>query len=151
MGKLAKVDVEAVMHALHLTGMAPFAERQVSSLSDGEFQKVMIAKMLAQDAPLLLLDEPTTHLDLPSGIELLHLLRKLAQEHAKTIVFTTHDLHLVLRMDPYMVLLGGDGTWVQGTAQEVANHTLMCKFLRTDQVRIANGQLEFTPAETWKK
>ncbi len=142
-GQLSASDHTTIREVLEATGMAAFAERQLGTLSDGEFQKAMLAKLLAQDAPIMLLDEPTTHLDLPSSLELMHMLQRLARDFKKTIVFTSHELHLVFKMAQTVVLLGGDGTYAYGSAQYVAQHSLMCHFLRTDEISIMDGNLHF--------
>ena len=118
-----------------------FAERQVTTLSDGEFQKTMIAKMLAQDAPVMLLDEPATHLDLPASIELLQLLKKLTSREGKTVIFSTHNIALAFRLVEKILLLDGKGSFAAGTPEELSHHALMCGFLRTDRVRVENGNL----------
>ena len=74
------------------------AERNIHTLSDGERQKVMIAKALAQQTPIILLDEPTAFLDFPSKVEILKLLGCLAKETDKTIILSTHDLELAARL-----------------------------------------------------
>ncbi len=146
-GGLYPADNLHINKALELTGMSVFAKRQVANLSDGEFQKAMLAKMLAQNSPIMLLDEPTTHLDLPSSLELMHLLRRLARDEQKTIVFTTHDLHLVFKMAHTVVLLGSEGKYAIGSPEEVAAHSLMCGFLRTDEIAITEGNLQFKISE----
>jgi iron complex transport system ATP-binding protein len=108
----------------------------------------MLAKLLAQDAPIMLLDEPTTHLDLPSSLELMHMLQRLARDFKKTIIFTSHELHLVFKMAQTVVLLGGDGTYAYGSPIEVAQHSLMCHFLRTDEISVVDGNLQFKISES---
>ena len=101
-------DRHRIARALEQVGMAAFADRHLSSLSDGEHQKVMIAKALAQDTPVLLLDEPTSFLDVASRLEILQLLRRLADEESKTILLSTHDIAPALAVaDAAWVLAGG--------------------------------------------
>ncbi|UZJ40183.1 ABC transporter ATP-binding protein [Prosthecochloris sp. SCSIO W1101] len=97
MGKLSKDDETVVREAIAITGTRRFACRHISDLSDGERQKVMIARALAQDTPVILLDEPTAHLDLPNRIEVVRLLKQLARERGKSIVMSTHELDLALQ------------------------------------------------------
>ena len=92
MGKLSAVDREIVENALVRTGIGNMRTRRISSLSDGERQKAMIAKTLAQQTPVILLDEPTAFLDFESKLETFRLLRSLAKENGKTVVAATHDL-----------------------------------------------------------
>ena len=91
-GRLQKRDEEIVYQSLDAVGVAFKAESYVAELSDGERQKVMIAKALAQECPLLLLDEPTAFLDVVSRIEMMDLLHELAEKKGKTVLLSTHDL-----------------------------------------------------------
>lgn len=82
-----------------------FLESDFSAHSDGEKQRVLIAKALAQQTPVILLDEPTAHLDLPNRIRVLQLLRRLAHEEGKTILISTHELDLAIRMSDRILLM----------------------------------------------
>lgn len=97
-GRLSADDRQKVAAALDLVGIAALRDRLVQTLSDGERQKVMIAKALAQETPIIFLDEPTAFLDYPSKVEILHLLHRLSCEMGKTIFLSTHDLELALRV-----------------------------------------------------
>jgi iron complex transport system ATP-binding protein len=97
-GALHDADKIIVAEALRLVGIESMAERKIHTLSDGERQKVMIAKALAQQTPIILLDEPTAFLDFPSKVEILKLLGHLAKETDKTIILSTHDLELAARL-----------------------------------------------------
>ncbi|MBP7918606.1 MAG: ABC transporter ATP-binding protein, partial [Prevotella sp.] len=97
-GTLSSADLEVVEEALTLVGISDFAPRMIDALSDGERQKVMIAKALAQQTPVVLLDEPTAFLDYPSKVEMMKLLRRLAAETGKAILLSTHDLPLALQL-----------------------------------------------------
>ena len=97
-GRLSEEDRQKVEEALELVGIAWLRDRMVQTLSDGERQKVMIAKALAQETPIIFLDEPTAFLDYPSKVEILHLLHRLSCEMGKTIFLSTHDLELALRV-----------------------------------------------------
>lgn len=96
-GRLRESDRKAVMEALNDVGIAALAERNVATLSDGEMQKVMMAKALAQHTPVMLLDEPTAFLDFPSKVEVIATLSRLAEEQQKIIILSTHDIELSLR------------------------------------------------------
>jgi len=96
-GRLDKEDRQKVAWAIEMTGIIALLDKNVLELSDGERQKVMIARALAQDTPLILLDEPTAHLDLPNRIEIVRLLRKLAGETGKAIIMSTHELDIALQ------------------------------------------------------
>lgn len=97
-GRLSADDRRKVDDALSLVGIAALGDRMVQTLSDGERQKVMIAKALAQETPVIFLDEPTAFLDYPSKVEILHLLHRLSREMHKTIFLSTHDLELALQI-----------------------------------------------------
>ncbi len=97
-GRLGDEDRHLVTEALRLTGLTPLAQRMVDTLSDGERQKMMIAKALAQQTPVVLLDEPTAFLDYPSKVEMMRLLGTLAHDMGKVIVLSTHDLNLAVRL-----------------------------------------------------
>lgn len=97
-GGLSEKDREAVDRAIKLVGIENLRKREVQSLSDGERQKVMIAKALAQDTPVIFLDEPTAFLDYPSKVELMKLLGELAKSENKTVFVSTHDLEIALRL-----------------------------------------------------
>lgn len=95
-GRLSGKDRGIVTRSLRLVGIEWMADRTVASLSDGERQKVMIAKALAQQTPVILLDEPTAFLDYPSRVEVMQLLLNIAHEEHKTVLLSTHDLDLAL-------------------------------------------------------
>lgn len=97
-GTLSRNDRRIVTRALEATGMAAFASRDFAMLSDGERQKVMIARALAQQTPVVLLDEPTAFLDFPSKVETMRLLADMAKSMGKIVLASTHDLGIALRM-----------------------------------------------------
>ncbi len=94
LGRMQERDREIVAESLALVGMSAMAQRSVERLSDGELQRVMIARALAQQTPVILLDEPTAFLDMPSRYELVQLLTQLAHSERKTIIFSTHELDI---------------------------------------------------------
>ena len=97
-GTLSAQDEEVVSQAIALVKIEDLADRLTHSLSDGEKQKVMIAKTLAQETPIVFLDEPTAFLDFPSKVEIMQLLHKLSRKTGKTIFLSTHDLELALQI-----------------------------------------------------
>ena len=97
MGSMQDADRDIVMQALSQVGMADYAGRSMDTMSDGECQRVMIARALAQATPVVLLDEPTSFLDVPNRHELCALLARLAHDSGKCIVFSTHELDIALR------------------------------------------------------
>lgn len=109
LGKLRGKDREAVEKAMEMTGTTELAQRMTEYLSDGESQKIMIAKALAQQTPVMLLDEPTAFLDFDSRVDLMRLLAQLAHETGKTILLSTHDLGLACRLGDRLLELQADG------------------------------------------
>jgi iron complex transport system ATP-binding protein len=106
LGKLSSSDRMHVMNALENVGMKNFARRMVTQLSDGERQRVLIARALTQDTPFIILDEPTAFLDVNNKYEIFHLLHGLARQHNKTIILSTHDLNISIReMDKFWIML----------------------------------------------
>ncbi|MDO4758070.1 MAG: ABC transporter ATP-binding protein [Rikenellaceae bacterium] len=93
-GRMQEEDRRICDYALEAVGMAAFADRTMDRMSDGECQRVMIARALAQETPIMLLDEPTSFLDLPNRYELGRLLQRLAHEERKCILFSTHELDI---------------------------------------------------------
>ena len=111
-GKLNANDQTIVAEAIEMVGIEHLKNRMIQTLSDGERQKVMIAKALAQQTPVILLDEPTSFLDFPSKVEMLQLLHRLAKETNKVVFLSTHDLELALRIADRLVELNKNGLQV---------------------------------------
>lgn len=114
-GHLDSSDRHAVEHAIELTGIGRLRHRQIHTLSDGERQRVMIAKALAQDTPVIYLDEPTAYLDYPGKVEMMQLLHYLSRETGKVIFLSTHDLELALQL--------ADRLWLMRHAEGIATGT----------------------------
>lgn len=104
-GRLQPRDREIVDKSLALLDMSTYAERTMDQMSDGECQRIMIARALAQDTPIILLDEPTSFLDLPNRYELGVLLQRLAHEQNKCILFSTHELDIALTLCDSIALI----------------------------------------------
>lgn len=119
-GVLTDQDRGIAADALAQVGGAHLASRTVDSLSDGERQRVMIARALAQQPDLMLLDEITAFLDLPSRVTIIDMLRRIAAEQAMAIVLSSHDLELSLQTADRLWLLPGQGRFVDGTPEDVA-------------------------------
>jgi iron complex transport system ATP-binding protein len=118
-GLLKKRDREIIEQSLEAAGISHKASNYVAELSDGERQKAMIAKTLAQQCPLILLDEPTAFLDVTSRIETMVLLRKLAKEQQKTILLSTHDMDSAIQMGDRLWLLEKDRPIACGTPEDL--------------------------------
>lgn len=106
-GRLGDADRHVVARAMRIVGIGQLAGRMVQTLSDGEMQKVMIAKALAQQTPIILLDEPTAFLDFGSKVETMRLLAGLAHREGKTIILSTHDLQLAARFADSLLQASG--------------------------------------------
>jgi iron complex transport system ATP-binding protein len=104
-GTLSQTDIQKVQEAMQLTQIEHLATKRHFEISDGQLQKVLIARALAQDTPLIILDEPTTHLDLLHKVSLFKLLKKLTQETQKCILFSTHDIDLAIQLSDEMVIM----------------------------------------------
>ena len=105
MGRLSDDDRVAIERAMQIAGVADMAERRVETMSDGECQRVMIARALAQDTRVILLDEPTAFLDLPNRYELCTLLSRLAHDEGKCVIFSTHELDIALSLADSIALV----------------------------------------------
>lgn len=107
-GSLSVADKQIVDEALDMVGIFALRQRMIQTLSDGERQKTMIAKALAQQTPIILLDEPTAFLDYPSKVEMMQMLHRLAAEKGKTIILSTHDLELAFQLSDTLLYIGKD-------------------------------------------
>lgn len=105
LGKLSEDDKTQINRAIELTQIASLTEKKHFEISDGQLQKVLVARALAQDTPLIILDEPTTHLDLLHKVSLFKLLKKLAHETNKCILFSTHDIDLAIQLADEMIIM----------------------------------------------
>jgi cobalamin transport system ATP-binding protein len=118
-GRMTAQDHDVVNWAIESVGADHLASRDVMSLSDGERQRFMIARALAQEPSILLLDEPTAFLDVPSRVELMGLLRRLAREEQLAVVVSTHDLELALRMADTIWLVSPEKKLHAGTPEDI--------------------------------
>lgn len=107
LGTLAEIDRSKIESAVNQMELEDLKNKKCHELSDGQLQRVMIARALAQDTSIILLDEPTTHLDLYHKVQILKLLKSVAHETNKTIVFTTHEIEMAIQICDKMLLLDG--------------------------------------------
>ena len=119
-GSLRPLDHERIQWAMHATNTLGYANRNVNELSDGERQRVLIARALAQEPQVMLLDEPTAFLDLPRRVEVLQLLRRLAHESQRAFLLSTHDLDLALHIADRVWLIASDGAFEAGLPEALA-------------------------------
>lgn len=130
-GTLTKSDLEIVNRSISCVGIEALAERMMHTLSDGEKQKVMIAKALAQETPVIFLDEPTAFLDFPSKVDMMQLLHRLSRETGKTIFMSTHDLELALQIADKVWMIDKEHGITVGTPEDLSlDGTLSMYFSR---------------------
>lgn len=137
-----EADREAAHAALDLLGLAAFAARDVLSLSGGERQRVALAAVLCQEAPLLLLDEPLSHLDLHHQIDCLEALTAWTREPRRTVMFSCHDLNLARRFATHALLLDGEGGAYAGPVHDVLTPTLTSRAFGYPLILIREGEHE---------
>ena len=119
-GTLDEDDKRIVERSISLVKIEKLADRMVHTLSDGERQKVMIAKALAQETPIIFLDEPTAFLDFPSKVEMMQLLHRLSRQTNKTIFLSTHDLELALQIADKIWLMDKMNGVIIGTPEDLS-------------------------------
>jgi iron complex transport system ATP-binding protein len=141
-------DHAIAMAALESMEVAELAQRDVRSLSGGERQRVAIAAMLAQDTPLLLLDEPANALDLAHQVGTMQLIARLCREQGKTAVMIGHDLNLAEQACSHALLLMGDGSWQAGPIVEVMTAPTVSRYLgHPVDIVVHEGRRIFVPAQ----
>jgi iron complex transport system ATP-binding protein len=133
-GTYSKEDLRIVDEAISLVGIDSLSGRMVHTLSDGERQKVMIAKALAQQTPVIYLDEPTAFLDYPSKVEVLQLLRRISKEAEKTIFLSTHDVELALQLADTVWLMTREGGMTIGTPLQLAQQGALGRFIEREGI-----------------
>ncbi len=127
-GTYSKEDLRIVDEAIAVVGIEPLSSRMVHTLSDGERQKVMIAKALAQQTPVIYLDEPTAFLDFPSKVETMQLLLTLCHDMQKTVFLSTHDVEIAIQMADSCWVMGDGGLHI-GTPRELAELGIISRFV----------------------
>ncbi len=135
-------DRAAAHAALDALGLAGFAARDVLSLSGGERQRVALAAVLCQDAPLLLLDEPLSHLDLHHQIDCLDALSAWTREPRRTVMFSCHDMNLARRFATHALLLDGEGNAYAGPVRDVLTPALTSRAFGYPLILIRDGEYE---------
>ena len=144
-GKLSTDDKKIVDEAIHQANIDHLRDRMIQTLSDGERQKVMIAKALAQQTPVIFLDEPTAFLDFPSKVDTLQMLRRLAHELHKTIFLSTHDVELAFQLaDKLWVMESKDEGQHQifiGTPRKLADNGTLTRFVERKGIAFDKASL----------
>lgn len=154
-GNLSSKDKTVVEESLAQVGILELRERWFHTLSDGEKQKVMIAKAIAQQTDIILLDEPTAFLDYPSKVEVLLMLRRLAHDLHKTILLSTHDLELALQLADKIWLMEEEEEnkkclLIVGTPHQLADNGLLSRFIDRDEIKFdaATLRINVVPLRT---
>lgn len=137
-GNCTEEDWRVVDESLRMVGSAVGGNRFVGSLSDGERQRIMIAKALAQQTPIIYLDEPTAFLDYPSKIDIMTTLRRICHDTKKTILLSTHDFELSLQLSDCLWLMEREKGITTGTPKELADNGALSRF-------IDRGNFQFDP------
>lgn len=128
-GKLGAEDVRKIEDSIRLVGMEDYRDRTVETLSDGERQKIMIAKAIAQETAVIILDEPTSFLDYPSKVKTMQILKTLAHDCEKTILVSTHDLEQALQFSDRIWLLDDEKKLIINTPSEMVEEGILKKSL----------------------
>lgn len=143
LGSLSPEDLNKVNEAIALTQIEHLRHKKHFEISDGQLQKVLIARALAQDTPLIVLDEPTTHLDLLHKVNLIRLLQQLAAETGKCILYSTHDLDLALQLSDQIVVMT-PGNVVQDTPRNLITNKTFDRLFNDKSIRFDAEKGGFT-------
>jgi iron complex transport system ATP-binding protein len=142
-GRIDSENESYILKALSDTGMTEMSSRYISELSDGERQRAMITRVLAQDACLMIMDEPTAFLDIVGKYETFNLLKRIAKENRKTIIFSTHDLQMAINyVDKIWAL--NDATLFEGTPEELVSNGVFDKIFDSANIKYDSGHGTFT-------
>jgi len=143
LGKLTPGDHEIITDSIEKVGMTAFVARYITELSDGERQRVMVARVLAQDTDLLLMDEPTAFLDIKSKYEIIHLMHELSRKRGKTIIYSTHDLNIALsEADKIWLIL--DNAFYEGAPEDLIIAGAFDKLFTDSLVKFNKNDGSFT-------
>jgi iron complex transport system ATP-binding protein len=142
LGKLTASDHAKLDEAMQLVGIAHLADKNLHEISDGERQRAMIARTLAQDTGIILLDEPTAFLDMPNKYELIGLLHRLTREKRKTIIFSTHDLNIAMQGADKLWMISGDRI-CEGMPEDMALNGLLNVIFEGSNLHFDDSNGEF--------
>ncbi len=141
-GSLHAEDLEKVRNALELTSISHLAEKKYYQLSDGQLQKVMIARAIAQDTDLIILDEPTAHLDLHHKIETFQLLKTIVETTNKTVLISTHEVHLAMELSDALWLFTPE-EFIADTTENCIENNALDKLFQSDLIYFHRGLKQF--------
>lgn len=142
-GKLTADDKNIITNAIEAVGAQELTNRFFYTLSDGEKQKVLLARAIAQDTPLILLDEPTAFIDSPGKVQIMSLLKNLVSKYNKTILLTTHDTELALNNASKLWLLGKENSFIQGAPDELVREGMINRLFDRDGVVFNKETMRF--------
>ena len=150
-GRTTVLDREIIDESIELVGIEALKDRFLDELSDGERQKVMIARALAQETPFIILDEPMAFLDFPSKLDLIRILRKLVEDHGKGILLTTHDLNISIQSADWIWLIGDKQRIKKGVPEDLILRGDFATFFDKGDIRFDNTTGEFRMVTTQMK
>jgi iron complex transport system ATP-binding protein len=151
LGRLTKLDLQIINNSIEKVGLMHKIDSRLGELSDGERQRAMIARVLAQDVELIILDEPTAHLDLPNRMEVLILLKQLAHESGKGILLSTHELGLALQVSDKVWMVGRDKLVYSEMPEEHIRTGLLDKTFGNDKISFHPWSASFELVSTNNK
>jgi iron complex transport system ATP-binding protein len=143
--RLDKKDHDVIEQALHKVNISHLRDKKLHQLSDGQIQMVMIARAVAQDTPVIILDEPTAHLDLNNRVEIMRLLRQLTREANKTILLATHELDLALQTADLIWLTGNSRNIVTGIPEDLVLNNAFDETFKFKGFDLKTGKVQHIP------
>jgi iron complex transport system ATP-binding protein len=151
LGTLSSLDREKIHWALEISGSLPVRDKKIHELSDGQFQKVLIARALAQDGDIILLDEPTAHLDLPNKISILKLLKDLCDQTGKTILMATHELEYTIQIADRIWILLRQDQLISGIPEDLMLNRTFEKLVDHEAVDfdLSTGRFSISHEKKW--
>jgi iron complex transport system ATP-binding protein len=151
LGNLNSSDQQKIQWALDISGTGEIREKSIHELSDGQFQKVLIARALAQDGDIIILDEPTAHLDLPNKISILKLLKDLCDQTGKSILMATHELEYAFQMADRIWMAMAETELMSGCPEDLILNGSFQKLIDHDAIRfnIRNGRFSVNHEKKW--
>ncbi|MCF6279314.1 MAG: ABC transporter ATP-binding protein [Flavobacteriaceae bacterium] len=142
-GSLSQTDIEKINEAMQLTNIEHLSDRKYFELSDGQLQKVLISRALAQDTDIIILDEPTAHLDVQHKMETFLLLKELVDDFGKTIIISTHEIHLAIQSANELWLMTEDEI-ICGNPQKLIKNESIEKLFSSDKIEFDVKKQQFT-------
>lgn len=142
-GNLSEEDKRKISSAMESMKISDFGSRNFSQLSDGEKQRVLIARAIAQDTPLIILDEPAAFIDSPGKLSIMKMLKGICSKQQKSVLLTTHDIESALRFSDKIWLLSQDGGFESGSPKQMMQEGLINKFFDKDGIVFNTEKLGF--------